>query len=197
MIITVVTAGMSTPSSTHLLGERLAKATADRLEASDQAVEVRTVEVRELASDLVNFLGTRVPSARLREAFDAVAQASGVIAVTPIWNASYSGLFKLFFDALEEGSLKGRPALLAATGGSARHSLAIDSALLPLFFYLKATVAPTAVFAATEDWGSDESGLDRRIERAGREFADLVAATPAPEASDEFAVVDFEQQLRG
>jgi FMN reductase len=72
-----------------------------------------------------------------------------VIAVTPIFSASYSGLFKTFFDVLERGALAGKPVLIAATGGSERHSLALEHAVRPLFAYLRAVVVPTAVYAAS------------------------------------------------
>lgn len=198
MNLVVITAGSGTPSSTRLLGERLAGAAASALAEDGHAVDVLHVELRELASDLAAAVVTPLPSARLRQVFEAVGRASGVIVVTPTINGSYSGLFKLFFDVLEEGVLRGRPLLLGATGGTARHSLVIDSALLPMFFYLKAVVSPTSVFAATDDWGSAESGLPRRIARAGRDLAELMVARPASDHADEFAAVpDFASLLAG
>ena len=77
--------------------------------------------------------------------------------MTPIFSASYSGLFKTFFDVLEDGTLEGKPVLLGATAGTARHSLALEFAMRPLFAYLRADVVPTAVFAASEDFGADRS----------------------------------------
>ena len=68
-----------------------------------------------------------------------------MIAVTPIFSASYSGLFKTFFDVLEEDALAGKPVLIGATAGTARHSLVLDHALRPLFAYLRADVVPTGV----------------------------------------------------
>lgn len=193
----VVTAGMGSPSSSRMLGDRLADATVSGLVAAGPlAPEVKVLELRDLAVELANYYSSHVPSKRLQEAFDLVGTASGVIAVSPVLNAGVNGLFKLFFDLLDEGVLKGRPVLMAATGGTARHSLAIDQAMLPLFFYLKATVAPTAVFAATDDWGSTEGGLVRRIEQAGAEFAELIVARPASDHADEFAdVPDFASLL--
>ncbi len=195
--LVVVTAGMGSPSSSRMLGDRLADATVKGLAAAGQsAPEVKVLELRDLAVELANYYSSHVPSKRLQEAFDLVGTASGVIAVSPVLNAGVNGLFKLFFDLLDEGVLNGRPVQMAATGGTARHSLAIDQAMLPLFFYLKATVAPTAVFAATDDWGSTETGLARRIEKAGAEFAELIVARPATDYADEFAVVpDFASLL--
>ena len=90
----------------------------------------------------------------------------------PVFNGSYSGLFKMFFDALDKDSLAGTPVLIAAAAGSARHSLVLDHALRPLFAYLRAVVVPTGIFAATEDFGSH--GLSDRITRAAAELAALV-----------------------
>ena len=189
----VISAGMGTPSSSRMLGDRLAAAT---VEAQSVRSEIKVLELRDVAVDLAHFYTSHVPSRALQDAFDLVGKASGVIAVSPVLNAGVNGLFKLFFDLLDEGVMAGRPVLLAATGGSARHSLAIDNAMLPLFFYLKATVAPIAVFAATDDWGSGESGLARRIAAAGRTFAELVQARPATDYADEFAdVPDFASLL--
>jgi FMN reductase len=190
--LAVVTAGLSQPSSTRLLADRLAVAAADALrERTGQNVDVTVVELREVAHDLTDNLLTRFPSAALRSAVDAVLAADGLIAVTPIFNASYSGLFKTFFDVLDEGSLQGKPVLLAATGGTARHSLALEFAVRPLFAYLRSDVVPTAVFAASEDWGSTgaEGSLARRISRAGDDLATAMAPRE-PASSRPRSVVD-------
>ena len=95
--------------------------------------------------------------------------------MTPVFQASYSGLFKTFVDVLDDGSLRGTPVLMAATAGTARHSLVLEHAMRPMFSYLKAVTVPTGVFAASEDWGADgtvDAGLSGRIGvaagRAGR-----------------------------
>ncbi|MFJ8668056.1 FMN reductase [Streptomyces sp. NPDC093600] len=197
--LVAVSAGLSQPSSTRLLADRLAKAAEERLTEREYAVEVRVVELRDLAVDIAKNLVSGFPSARLRAAIDAVTGADGVIAVTPVFTASYSGLFKSFFDLIDPDALTGTPVLIGATGGTARHSLALDHALRPLFAYLRALVLPTAVYAASEDWGSggDEytDGLPARITRAGRELADAVAARSPAGNADEVEVVPFEQQL--
>jgi FMN reductase len=198
MRILVISAGLGSPSATQLLGDRLAKSARRVLEESVDRVEIEHIELREIASDLANLMVTRVPSPRLVEVMDAVTHATGVVAVTPVMNSSYSGLFKMFFDALDQGAMKGRPVLMAATGGTARHSLMIENAMLPMFFYLKAVPSPMGVFAATEDWGSADSGLSKRIEDAAAAFAELLLEHPASEHIDEFSsMVDFETLLRG
>ena len=176
--IVVVTAGLGQPSATRLLGERLAAATEAALTRHGRSAEVRIVELREYARDLTNQLLTQVPSARLTELTEAVLDADAVIAVTPIFSASYSGLFKMFFDVLQPEALAGRLVLIAATAGTARHSLALEHAMRPLFAYLRMTVVPTGVFAATEDWASVDGALSARIERAAGELADLLIRAP-------------------
>jgi FMN reductase len=156
---------------------------------------VEHIELRTLAVELANHLATRLAGPALRAAFDAVSTADGVIAVTPVFNGSYSGLFKLFFDALDEGAMKGRPVLLGATGGTSRHSLVIEHAMLPLFYYLKAVIGTHPVFAATRDWGTAGGKLDKRIHRAAVAFAQQVVAARPGKGGDDLEVVDFADLL--
>ncbi|MBW8487170.1 FMN reductase [Actinomadura parmotrematis] len=196
--IAAVSAGLSQPSSTRLLADRLgAAATAALRGHGADDVRVVPVDVRDHAHALTDNVLTGFPNSALREVLETVTGADGLIAVTPVFNASYSGLFKTFFDVIEPGALEGVPVLLGATGGTARHSLAIDFALRPLMAYLRATVAPTGVYAASEDWGSEESGLAARIERAGGELAALVAGRAPAVAPDPYEQpTPFEQLLR-
>jgi len=186
--IAVVTAGLSQPSSTRLLADRLAAAVRSELTALGSDADVDVVEVRDHVHDVVNATLTGFAAPDLRRALDTVAAADGVLAVTPIFNASYSGLFKAFFDVLEPDALVDVPVLVAATGGTARHSLALEHALRPLFAYLRAVVVPTAVFAASEDWaGGDAHGaLASRIDRAARQLALLVHAREEADVVDPF-----------
>jgi FMN reductase len=187
--IAVIAAGIGTPSSTRLLADRLAAAAGEALRARGVPVQVEIIELREHARALADALVTGFPSGALREAVRAVETADAVVAVTPVFAASYSGLFKMFVDVLDPDALAGTPVLLAATAGSARHSLVLEHAMRPLFSYLHALSVPTAVFAAPEDWaGGDRStaALGDRITRAARELAELVAARPAAVSSDPF-----------
>ncbi|MFC8367319.1 FMN reductase [Streptomyces sp. NPDC057239] len=195
MRLVVVSAGLSVPSSTRLLGDRLAAATAAQAPA-----DVQVVELRDLAVEIAHNFTNGFPGRALAGAFDAVAGADGLIVVTPVFSASYSGLFKSFFDALsvsDSEALAGKPVLIAATGGTARHSLVLDHALRPLFSYLKAVVVPTGVYAASEDWGAE--GLDGRVERAAGELAALTAgaatARPLPRRDSFEEVTPFEERL--
>ncbi|MFD9598308.1 FMN reductase [Kitasatospora sp. NPDC059973] len=200
--LAVVAAGLSKPSSTRLLADRLTEATVRQLGSAGGAVDVTVIELRDLATDIAHNFVTGFPGAALREAVEAVTRADGLIAVTPIFTASYSGLFKSFFDVIDHDVLAGKPVLIAATGGTPRHSLALEHAVRPLFAYLRSVVVPTAVYAATDDWGATgdrhTDGLPGRIDRAAGELATLLAGRPpttAPSPADTPAVVPFAEQL--
>ncbi|HEY0216346.1 MAG TPA: FMN reductase [Cellulomonas sp.] len=190
--IVAVSAGLGQPSSTRLLADRLAEATAAGLTAAGDHVEVRTVELRDHAHDIVNAMLTGVPGPALAEVLDLVTGADALIAVTPLFTTTYSGLFKSFVDVLDKDSLVGLPVLLGATGGTARHSLALEYSIRPLFTYLRADVATTSVFAATEDWAAggttaEPTALPARIRRAGTELARTVAVRGPRGPQDPFA----------
>lgn len=199
--LVVVSAGLGVPSSTRLLADRLAAATERHLRDAGIVPAVRVIELREHAQDLTNHLLTGFPTPKLQEVIDAVVGADGLIVASPVFNASYSGLFKLFFDVVERDGLAGTPTLLAATGGTARHSLAIDHALRPLFAYLNAAVVATGVYAAADDWGTAgvaaDGGLVERIDRAASELATAMAAREPARRADPFAdPVPFEDAVR-
>ena len=189
--VTVVSAGLSQPSSTRLLADRLATATTDALARRDVQVEITTIELRDLAHEITDNLLTGFPAPRLDAAIQAVTRADGLIAVTPIFTTSYSGLFKSFIDIIDPQAIADLPVLLGATGGTERHSLAIDYAMRPLFTYLHAVPVPTGVYAASSDWGSAEDALPGRIARAAEELAALVAASDrSTRVPDPFALPD-------
>jgi FMN reductase len=188
--LVVVSAGLSNPSSTRILADQLAAASVAALGSA----EVEVVELRELAHAITDNLLTGFPSGALAEAVASVEKADALVVVTPVFSASYSGLFKSFFDVLDPDILEGKPVLMGATAGTPRHSLVLEHALRPLFSYLHAVPVPTAVFAAAEDFGS--RGLADRVERAAGELADALLRRPRLHAVDAFEdVTPFEQLL--
>jgi FMN reductase len=197
--IAVVTAGLSQPSSTRLLADRLAEATTRELASRGETVDLEIIELRDLAHEITDNLLTGFPGEALAHAIETVTRADGVIAVTPVFTASYSGLFKSFFDVIDKDSLVGTPVLIAATAGTSRHSMVLDFALRPLFAYLRAVVVPLGVFAASEDWGSGDettTTLPDRVARAAGQLADLVTVHSTRRADPFHDVVPFEEQLR-
>lgn len=184
--VVLVSAGLGQPSSTRLLGDRLTEAVVGTLAEQGEGVDVEVVELREHAHAIVDAMLTGFATGELADAIERVTQADALVLVTPVFTTSYSGLFKSFLDILDKDSLTGMPVLLGATGGTARHSLALEYAMRPLLTYLRADVATTSVFAATDDWADASDGgaaLPARIARAGRELARTVAARPVRAAA--------------
>ena len=188
--LAVISGGLREPSSTRLLAGRIDTAVHKALAAIDMSATSTMIELRPLGRAITDAMLTGVVAAELEEAFDAVASADGLIAVTPAFNASFSGLFKSFFDVLPEQTLWDMPVLIAATGGTERHSLVLDHALRPMFSYLHAIVAPAGVYAATDDFGAAHRGsgaLSERIDTAARDFARLLSSCGARTRRDAFA----------
>ncbi|HEY6576559.1 MAG TPA: CE1759 family FMN reductase [Mycobacterium sp.] len=188
--LAVISGGLREPSSTRLLAGRIDTAVHKALAAIDMSATSTMIELRPLGRAIMDAMLTGVVAPELEEAFDAVAGADGLIAVTPAFNASFSGLFKSFFDVLPEQTLWDMPVLIAATGGTERHSLVLDHALRPMFSYLHAIVAPTGVYAATDDFGAAQRGsgaLSERIDTAARDFARLLSSCGARTRRDAFA----------
>jgi FMN reductase len=170
--LVVVSGGTSDPSSTRLLADRAAQRTAAI--ATERGAEVRTrvIDLRELATDITTTLTSQLVTPKLQQAVDALAAADGVIAAAPVYKAAPSGLFTSFFHVLDNDLLIGKPVVLAATAGTARHSLVVDDQMRPLFAYLRALPVPTSLFAAPEDWADD--ALNTRVDRAAFELVLLM-----------------------
>jgi FMN reductase len=198
--LVVVSGGLREPSSTRLLADRLSSAVVEDLRREGVDATVETIELRPLGHAIMDAMLTGFPGGALEGAIGLLRDADGLVAVTPSFNASYSGLFKSFFDVLPEETLSGMPTLIAATGGTERHSLVLEHALRPMFSYLEAVVSPTGVYAATEDFGAVEAAgaLSRRIDRAAADFSRLLrscgARRPRDTWSEELGAM---QQLLG
>ncbi|MFB8190272.1 FMN reductase [Microbacterium sp. NPDC055988] len=187
--IAVVAAGLSNPSSTRMLADRLAAETVKALAERDIEATVDVIELRDYAHDITNNMLTGFAPQALETAINTVVSADALIAVTPIFSTSYSGLFKSFIDVLDPDALTGKPVLIGANAGTARHSLAIDYAIRPLFAYLHAEAVSTGVFAASSDWGDsgdDVAPLAKRVEKGARELADVIARKEATTVVDPY-----------
>lgn len=195
-----VSAGLGRPSSTRLLADRLGEATVEALTGHGIAAQVENVELREVAHEIVNAMLTGFPAGALSAVLEQVEHADGLVLVSPIFTTTYSGLFKSFVDIIDKDALVGKPVLLGATGGTARHSLSLEYSMRPLLTYLRAEVSPTSVFAATDDWAGEVdrvNPLPARVARAGRELAQRIAAREPTGRADPFgAVPSFESMLR-
>ncbi len=62
----------------------------------------------------------------------ALLEADGVVLVTPVYNAAYSGLMKLFLDLLPRSGLRGKAVLSLSVAGRSADADALDCALRPV-----------------------------------------------------------------
>lgn len=181
--LVVVAAGTSDPSSTRILADRLAQRVAAVAGRRGNEVTVQVVDLRELANEISTALVTPLAGPKLQKAIEALGQADGIIACTPVYKAAASGLFTSFFQVLDNDLLIAKPVVLAATAGTARHSLVVDDQLRPLFAYLRTVAVPTSLFAAPEEWG--DPSFNKRIDRAALELVVLMESGFAKQVRDE------------
>lgn len=151
--LVAVSGGLQRPSKAAALAEHLMNLIADQLQC-----EQRLVELGQLAPQLAGAVWrSQLPDTVERE-LAAVEQADIVVVATPVYRGAYTGLFKHFFDFIDQDALIDKPILLAATGGSERHALMIDHQLRPLFSFFQARTLPLGVYATDRDF------LDYRVQ---------------------------------
>jgi FMN reductase len=181
--LAVVSAGTGDPSSTRMLADRAAEHVAALAASHGNTVSVSVIELREISSDISNALVSQLVTPKLQKAIETLGEADGIIASTPVYKASASGLFTSFFHVLDNDLLIGKPVALAATAGTARHALVADDQMRPLFAFLRTMTVPTSLFAAPEDWS--DPALNKRIDRAARELVLLMESGFARTIRDE------------
>ncbi|MGW2937082.1 CE1759 family FMN reductase [Streptomyces sp. NPDC001156] len=180
--IAVVNAGVSDPSSSRLLADRIAQKTLDTLGASGTTATVRSLDLGPLATDIAQSIVSGILGPKVQSAMELLARADAVIAATPVYKAGISGLFKSFADLIDNDLLIAKPVVLAATGQSTRHAMVVDDQLRPLFAFLRTIPMPTSLYAAPEDWAS--SDLGKRIARAAQELSVMLRSGAGRQIAD-------------
>ena len=182
--VVVISAGLGVPSSTRMLADQIAADVQSRLSQAGTEPIIDVIDLRDYATEIANNMVSGYAGPALAGVIKRVEAADAMIAVTPTFSASYSGLFKSFFDVLDPKFIDGMPVLFGATGGSSRHSLVLDMAIRPLFSYLRAKTMPTAISASPEDWGgSGTNTLERRIGQAAQELVNVLTVPTGQQGS--------------
>ena len=159
--LVAVSGGLQRPSKSAALAEHLLDLIADEIPC-----EQRLVDLGQLAPKLAGTVWrSQLPDTVERELV-AVEQADVLVVATPVYRGSYTGLFKHFFDFIDQDALIDKPILLAATGGSERHSLVIDHQLRPLFSFFQARTLPLGIYATDKDFSGYRLQSEALIERA-------------------------------
>jgi FMN reductase len=151
----------------------------------------------------LNSLGPHLAGALTRSTLPAVAEqelqriesADLLVVATPVYRASFTGLFKHLFDFVDQYALVDTPVLLAATGGSERHALIIEHQLRPLFGFFQALALPVGVYAHDSDFTDykiSNEQLTDRIEKAIARALPLVRSSLVERESIERALAGEE-----
>ncbi len=177
LTIAVVIGNPSATSRTKVLALALADALVAALPAHLRP-QLQVLEIARLAPQITGGGWAKDLPAEGAAAVRTIETADLVIAATPVYKGSYTGLFKHLFDLVAPDALVGRPVLLAATGGSDRHALVVDHQLRPLFGFFRALTVPSAVYASDADfegYALRSDNLRARIQEAAEQAATLLA----------------------
>jgi FMN reductase len=145
--VVAVSGGLQRPSRTLVVVERVLAALGDAV-----PVDTHLVELGQIASRLAGAVSRAQVPADVEAHIKAIESADLLVVASPVYRASYTGLFKHLFDLVHHEALLDVPVLLAATGGSDRHALVIDHQLRPLFSFFQARTLPIGVYASETDF---------------------------------------------
>ncbi|HKR38907.1 MAG TPA: FMN reductase [Paraburkholderia sp.] len=151
--VVAVSGGLQRPSRTLTLIEALLSSLGDAL-----PIDVQLIELGKIAGRLSGAITRAQLPADIEEQIRAIETADALVVASPVFRASYTGLFKHLFDFVHHEALVDVPVLLAATGGSERHALVIDHQLRPLFSFFQARTLPIGVYASESDFSNYEIG---------------------------------------
>ncbi len=184
--IVAVSGSLHSPSRTTVLVREILQGFAAALRSgggNDVEVETHLVELSEIGREFSGALSREELSATAEEALRRIESATLLIVASPVYRASFTGLFKHVFDFVGQYALIDTPVLLAATGGSDRHALIIEHQFRPLFSFFQAITLPIGVYASDTDFVDyriDSAALRERIDQAIGRGVPVVRSTVRP-----------------
>ena len=186
--VVAVSGSLHSPSKTTAL----VRAILDALER-ELSINVHLIELSRVGREFSGALRRDELSAAAEADLRRIEGADLLIVASPVYRASFTGLFKHVFDFVEQYSLVDKPVLLAATGGSDRHALILEHQFRPLFSFFQALTLPLGVYAKDSDFTDyrvTNAELSERIDQAIRRGLPLVRASlPASLSADSAAIV--------
>ena len=158
--LVAISGSTSTPSRTEALIENIVVRVQQHIH-----VEVEFIRLSEIGHLIHGASRRDLLAPEVQQVLQTIEQADALIVGSPVYRASYTGLFKHLFDYVDQFALVDKPILLSATGGSERHALMIEHQLRPLFGFFQANALPIGVFATDKDFVNyqiqDQLVLDR------------------------------------
>jgi len=158
-----ISGNLTRPSKTKVFVDHMARRVAEGIGAASATFDIQDLG---LSFGQARRIGDLEPAARA--VVEQLSSAAVLVAGSPTFKGSYTGLFKHFFDLLDPSSLRGKPVILAATGGGERHSLIVEHQLRPLFGFFEALTVPTAIYASDKDFADGVLASDAIRARANQ-----------------------------
>ncbi|TPW71488.1 FMN reductase [Schumannella sp. 10F1B-5-1] len=175
--IVAVSGSPTAPSRTTALVDDVARSLAEQVDG-----EAQLIELAPLLGQLAQGVWRTELGAAAQAALDEVEQADVLVVGSPAYRASYTGLFKLFFDHIGQYALVDKPILLTATGGSDRHALLVEHQMRPLFGFFQSHTLPLGIFASEGDFENyrvTSDDLRARIDLSIRRALPFIRASAA------------------
>lgn len=158
--VVAVSGGLNTPSKTESLLDAILNELQNAL-----AINVHYIKLSEIGTGLGGVISRNDLPASVQQALSAIETADVLIVGTPVYRASFTGLFKHLFDFVDQFALVDVPVLLAASGGSDRHALVLEHQLRPLFSFFQAQTLPIGVYATDQDFTNYQVSSSALLER--------------------------------
>jgi FMN reductase len=159
-----VSGSLKAPSRTIALVDAIIGSIGEHLD-----IEPLHIRINEIGPSFAGTLKrSELPDA-VEAALQAIESADVLVVASPVYRASFTGLFKHLFDFVDQYALVDTPILLAATGGSERHALIIEHQFRPLFGFFQALTLPVGVYAHDSDFTDYQISsirLQERLEKA-------------------------------
>ena len=178
-----VSGSLREPSKTTAL----VRAIVDDVASREAGAETRIIEVAALGPSFAGALRREDVAPEVEDALRAIETADLLVVASPVYRASFTGLFKHLFDFVGQYSLVGTPVLLAATGGGERHALILEHQLRPLFGFFQALTLPLGVYASDSDFDGFELAspeVRARVRQAVGRSLPLIAQAAEQSLSD-------------
>ena len=157
------------PSRTRTLVEAVAAKASDRY-----GIQADVYDLLDAMPELGAALMRRDATGKAATVLEAIEAADVLVVGSPIYKASYTGLFKHLIDLLTPEKIAGKPVILTATGGSDHHALVVEHQLRPLFGFFAAQSMATGIYGSDRDFTDGKPSSEtilKRIEAAVGELS--------------------------
>ncbi|TKT76250.1 FMN reductase [Aquamicrobium sp. LC103] len=170
--VVAISGSVNRPSKSRALAEAVASAALDRID-----MRLSVFDLIDAGPGLGAAFGRDALSPDASAVVDAIESADALIAISPVYKGSYTGLFKHLFDLVDPASLLNKPVVVGATGGGHRHGLVVEHQLRPLFGFFSALTVPSSIYASDHEFAEGkpvDPTVLARIDLAGAQLASLL-----------------------